>query len=198
MTALPKVIEITATLVGFLNIYLATRANIWNWFFGIIAVSLYFIVFLMAKLYANAGLQVIYFVFQVYGFWQWRNKKYHLGAVTHMPKQAYLTSVVAFAGFNLMLIYLLSHYTDSNTVLLDAANTSLCLIAQWMMVRKWPENWCCWSIANLIALVLYIEKSLYYMAVLHVMFLALNFYGYQQWSAMALDRKQKQPRLSSV
>jgi nicotinamide mononucleotide transporter len=195
MMAVPKAIELTATLVGFLNIYLATRANIWNWFFGVIAVSLYFVVFLMAKLYANAGLQVIYLIFQFYGFLQWREQENKLKSIAFMPLAAYLQAFFALIILDLSLSYFLSQFTDSNTVMLDALNTSLCLIAQWMMVRKWPENWWCWSVANMIALIMYFNKSLYFMTILHVVFLVLNFYGYSQWSAMA--SRERTPSRSS-
>jgi nicotinamide mononucleotide transporter len=56
-----QILEAIAMCAGFLNTYLAARANIWNWLFGMITVTLFFIIFLDAKLYADMGSQVIFF-----------------------------------------------------------------------------------------------------------------------------------------
>ena len=57
-------IEVIAFLSGIVNIYLLTRCSLWNWFFGIITVSLYAIIFFRTKLYADMGLQGVFLIFQ--------------------------------------------------------------------------------------------------------------------------------------
>ncbi|WP_143549546.1 nicotinamide riboside transporter PnuC, partial [Rickettsiella grylli] len=64
-------IEMFAFLSGILSVYLLTRCSLWNWFFGIITVSLYAIIFFNAKLYADMSLQGIFLFFQFYGLYQW-------------------------------------------------------------------------------------------------------------------------------
>lgn len=184
MISISHFIEIIATLAGLLNLYFAARANMWNWFFGIVAVSLYFYLFIHSKLYADAGLQLIYLVFQFYGFYEWRKQGPQALSIASMPMAAYIQGCIAFIIIDAIVIYVLTNFTDSTTVWLDATNTALCLVAQWMMVRKWVENWWFWSLANMIALVMYYNKGLYFIFVLHVVFLGFNLYGYLVWKKM--------------
>ena len=42
--------------------WLSTREHLWSWPTALVNVSLYFVVFARTKLYADMGLQVVYFV----------------------------------------------------------------------------------------------------------------------------------------
>src|SRR5688500_17554170 len=63
--------EILAVVFGIVSVYLSTREKIWSWPTALVNVSLYFVVFYEAKLYADMGLQVVYFVLSLYGWYQW-------------------------------------------------------------------------------------------------------------------------------
>ena len=52
-------------------VYLTVRQVIWCWPLGMVSVTLYAWVFYDAKLYADMGLQVLYFALSVYGWWAW-------------------------------------------------------------------------------------------------------------------------------
>ena len=49
--SLKHTLEIPAVIAAFINIFLAARANIWNWLLGAIAVTLYAIIFYNTHLY---------------------------------------------------------------------------------------------------------------------------------------------------
>ena len=63
--------EVLAVITGIISVYLSTRENIWSWPTALVNVALYFVVFYEAKLYADMGLQVVYFVLSVYGWYEW-------------------------------------------------------------------------------------------------------------------------------
>ena len=65
-------LEVSAVVFGIISVYLSTRENIWSWPTAIVNVSLYSLVFYEAKLYADMGLQVVYLVLSVYGWYVWR------------------------------------------------------------------------------------------------------------------------------
>ena len=67
-----SLLELTAASFGLVNLVLIARRTIWNYPFGIIAVALYFAVFLNARLYSAAILQVFFLGAQLYGCWYWR------------------------------------------------------------------------------------------------------------------------------
>src|SRR5919107_2034051 len=63
--------EVLAVIFGIISVYLSTREHIWSWPTALVNVALYFVVFFEAKLYADMGLQVVYFVLSLYGWYEW-------------------------------------------------------------------------------------------------------------------------------
>src|SRR3954453_18777312 len=63
--------ELLGFATGAVNVWLVVRQNILNWPVGIANVVLLGLVFLDGGLYADAGLQVVYVVLQLYGWWVW-------------------------------------------------------------------------------------------------------------------------------
>ena len=64
-------VEVIATVMGLFSVWLTVRRNIWCWPTGLVMVSLYVWIFGRARLYSDAGLQVVYIFLQLYGFWHW-------------------------------------------------------------------------------------------------------------------------------
>lgn len=176
-------LETIAFLSGIVNIYLLTRCSLWNWFFGILTVSLYAIIFFNIKLYADMSLQAVFLFFQFYGLYQWcygsnENKP---NAMQMLSLSTCLTlvivAIILFGGIS----FILKHNTDSTTVYADAMITALSLIAQWMMSKKYLQHWILWIIIDVISINLYISKSLYLTSLLYLTFMLLCFKGYYQW-----------------
>lgn len=184
---LKTMIEAPAVCAAFLNIYLAARASIWNWLFGLIAVTLYTIIFYETRLYGDMALQGVYFLFQFYGWQQWKfgGKNASELAVAWMPKKQYYILSIIFLILFALFYYLLSHHTNSNTPMIDAFTTALSLIAQWMMCRKWIENWWLWIVMDVISLYMYSYKHLYLTTLLYAVFIVLCVMGYREWKARA-------------
>src|SRR5215470_5140493 len=63
--------ELVGSLTGLACVYLVARASVWNWPVGIANTVLYTAVFLSAKLYGDALLQVVFTALGVYGWWSW-------------------------------------------------------------------------------------------------------------------------------
>ena len=176
-------IETIAFMSGVVNIYLLTRCSLWNWLFGIITVSLYAIIFFNTKLYADMGLQGIFLIFQFYGFYQWccgNNEKKPI-AIQVMGRSICLSLVLAAIILFLGISFFLQHNTDSTTIYADATITSLSLIAQWMMSKKYLHHWVLWIVIDLLSISLYISKTLYLTALLYLVFMLLCIKGYYQW-----------------
>ncbi len=177
-------IETIAVTAGFLNIYLAARNNIWNWLFGILTVSFYFVIFLNAKLYADMSLQLVFLFLQFYGIYQWlyggtqRSARMISHAANNILCAAFFIAAVLF----IMIAFLLQHFTDSTTVYADAFVTALSLTAQWMMSKKWLEHWWLWIVVDVVSIQLYFSKGLYFTAGLYVVFLGLCVLGYRVWA----------------
>lgn len=176
-------LEIVAAVIGATSVWLSVRQNIWSWPTAIINVVLYFFVFHRAKLYADMGLQVVYAVLSVYGWYQWL-----YGGAGHTTLQVSRTrravglvlAAIAVGGA-LLLGTLLHRGTDASLPFLDSLLTSTSLVAQWMMTRKLLESWAVWIGVDVLYVGMFIYKELYVTSVLYAVFLALAIRGWHEW-----------------
>src|SRR3954447_4002739 len=130
--------EVLAVIFGIVSVYLSTREHIWSWPTALVNVALYFVVFFEAKLYADMGLQVVYFALSLYGWYEWlyggeNRSELHVSRTTKSLGVRLLVIGVVCAA---VLGTLLSRFTDAALPFVDSATTSTSLVAQWMMTRK--------------------------------------------------------------
>ncbi len=176
--------EITAACFGLLCVWLVIRQNIWCWPTGLVMVTLYIVIFYQARLYSDMGLQVVYIVLQVYGWWYWLRggREAQPPPVTRLSRGGWLLwPAVALAG-TAILGFTMHRYTDADLPYPDAATTVLSLIAQYLMARKILESWLAWIIVDVLAIGIYLAKELYPTAVLYAVFLVLATLGLIAWT----------------
>ena len=184
-------IEILAALTGAWSVWLSVRQNILSWPTAIVNVVLYAIVFYEAKLYADMGLQVVYAILSVYGWYQWLyggtgRTELHVSRTSR--SYAVRLALVA-ATFAALLGTLLHRTTDAALPYMDSGLTSASLVAQWMMTRKLLENWLVWITVDVFYVGMFIYKGLCVTAVLYAVFLGLAVKGWIDWRrSMRADR----------
>ncbi|MGQ0765227.1 MAG: nicotinamide riboside transporter PnuC [Gemmatimonadota bacterium] len=177
-------VELIAAIFGVASVYLSTRENIWSWPIGIVNVLLYCAVFLQARLYAGAGLQLVYFAIAVYGWYVWvrgggRDSRGALTVSRAAPLTLIRLSLIAVAGW--IALGSLLTTTDAAIPWLDSLLTSASLSAQWLLTRKKLETWIIWIAVDLVYVPLYLTQRLYPTAALYAAFLALAVLGLRQW-----------------
>jgi nicotinamide mononucleotide transporter len=176
-------LELFAAIVGAVSVWLSVRQNILSWPTAIVNVVLYAIVFYQAKLYADMGLQVIYAILSVYGWYEWLyggEGRTELHVTRTSPRLAALLAGISLAGAA-VLGTLLRHTTDAALPYMDSFLSSTSLVAQWMMTRKKLENWLVWIGLDILYVGMFIFKGLYLTAGLYAVFLALAVRGYVDW-----------------
>jgi nicotinamide mononucleotide transporter len=176
-------LELFAAIVGAVSVWLSVRQNILSWPTAIVNVVLYAIVFYQAKLYADMGLQVIYAILSVYGWYEWLyggEGRTELHVTRTSPRLAALLAGISLAGAA-VLGTLLRHTTDAALPYMDSFLSSTSLVAQWMMTRKKLENWLLWIGLDILYVGMFIFKGLYLTAGLYAVFLALAVRGYLDW-----------------
>ena len=155
------------------------------WPLGLISSSLYIIIFLNSKFYADMSLQFYYVAISIYGWYYWTrggktNKKEDVPITKLNLKQILIyliASIVLFAIYSEILI----RYTDSPIPYWDSFTTSLSIVATFMLSRKIIEQWLIWIIVDAVSLGLYINKQLYPTAILFAFYTILALVGYLQW-----------------
>lgn len=176
-------LELFAALVGALSVWLSVRQNIWSWPTAIVNVVLYALVFYETKLYADMGLQVIYAILSIYGWYEWLYGgagRTELRVTRTGLRLGALLAVIAAIGSALIGVFL-RHATDAALPFMDSFLSSTSLVAQWMMTKKLLENWLVWIGVDVLYVGMFIFKGLFLTAGLYAVFLALAIKGYLDW-----------------
>ena len=163
--------------------YLSARENIWSWPTAIVNVSLSAFIFFRTGLYSDMGLQVVFLVLSIYGWYQWlhggaQRTTLHVSRAT--PRTWLACGVIGVVAW-LVIGRLTSMLPGVSLPYLDAGLTSGSLIAQWMMTRKILENWILWILLDVVYVPMYLYKDLVPTAGLYAVFLAIAIAGFVQW-----------------
>ena len=188
-----------AELFGFISgaacVWLLTRQNIWSWPIGILNNALFFFLFIAAKLYADAALQVVFAVLGLYGWYRWLRP-----TGQHEPMRIRRTTAREWAVLSVCGVvgiaaatYWLSSSTDSPVPFWDSAVLMLSLLATYGQANKLVESWWLWIAVDVISVPLYINRSLYLTAILYAGFLLLCLVGLRDWSRDLTSRAVAQP-----
>jgi len=181
-------LEVAAAATGTAGVVLTIRRNILCFPVGILNVVLYCRIFLLpdVRLYADALLQVAFFVLLVYGWSAWKGTKApETSGPERMSPREWRTFVPAVLLFSAIAGTLLHRLTDAALPWLDASLTSVSLGAQWMVARKKIENWWLWMAVNAVYVPMYFYKSLYLTALLYTVYLVLAVSGLRTWNQTA-------------
>lgn len=176
-------LEWIAAIAGAISVYLSARENIWSWPTAIVNVGLYIIVFRRAGLYSDMGLQVVYLVLSIYGWYEWLYGGANRSQLTvsRAGAREWLISVPIALVFWLGLARYTATLPGVAFPYLDSGLTTLSLVAQWMMTRKILENWVLWIIADIAYVPMYLAKRLPVTAALYALFLVLAVIGLRAW-----------------
>ncbi len=193
-------LELAAAAFGIVSVWLSTRQHIWSWPTAIVNVLLYVVVFREAKLYADMGLQVVYFVLSAYGWYEWlyggANKtELHVSRVTR--RLALVLAALVIAGTAALGTFF-ARNTDAALPYLDSATTSVSLAAQYMMTRKILENWMVWVAVDVVYVGMFIFKHLYLTAGLYFVFGVLALMGNRDWTRDWRARTSRAPEAAAA
>ena len=176
-------LEWVAVGLTLLAVYLTTRQVIWCWPLGMVSVALYAVVFYQAQLYAEVGLQALYFGLSAYGWWAWRFTGRDQGEleVTTLPPRLGAVLLVIGALVGGTLGAWLSRFTNASLPFLDAVLAAFSMVAQWLQARKVLEAWLLWIALDVFYVGMFLYKGLYPTAGLYAAFLYLAALGYSEW-----------------
>lgn len=178
-------LEWFAASLGLVAVWLTVREKVAAWPIGAAMVALYVYIFASAKLYADAGLQVVYFVLQFYGWYQWLRGGTARSAlqVSRAPTRVVLVCVGLGTAGTAGLGWLLAHHTDQALPYWDSGIAAFSLVAQWMLARKLIENWIFWFVIDIIAVGVYASRGLVATTLLYAVYIGLAVSGYRTWGA---------------
>lgn len=176
-------LELVAVLFGVVSVFLSTRESIWAWPTALVNVSLFTILFFRAGLYSDTGLQVVYFGLSVYGWYGWLygGRGHTALTVSRTGRRTWVVLVVLGLALWTVLSSITSRLPGTALPHLDAATTTVSLLAQWMMTRKLLENWLIWVAVDVVYVGMFTYKGLYLTALNYGVYLVLAWLGYLSW-----------------
>lgn len=183
-------VELIGTLFGFVSVYYATKADILTWPTGIVNEFFLFLLFYQVHLYADMSLQVYFFIITLYGWHKW--KRYQtVQTVSRMSAKRRLLSFailllsvlvigVFFSNIHIYLPHLFkvqASYPFVDTFVMVASIFATILLAQ-----KKIETWYLWIAVDIISVVLYSLKEVYFLSLEYLVFLGLATKGLIDWN----------------
>lgn len=182
--------EFIAVIFGIGSVWYARKESILVYPVGIVSVVIYVFICFNARLYADAGINLFYFVMSVYGWYHWTHKNGHTETreiSVNSTKEQILGIVLTIVSFFLILalIWLFNRddvvYMNSYVPYVDSLTTAIFLIGMWLMALKRIENWLYWIIGDLIAIPLYFGKGLVFTSFQYLVLLIIAIWGYIEW-----------------
>lgn len=184
-------VEYIAVLAGITSVWFEKRENILVYPVGIVNVLLYVYICFNARLYADSGINLFYFVVSVFGWYNWSrkksgsNEKLHISINTLKQKILYfLITVVAFAVIvSVLMIFNRNdqEYVSSYVPWIDAGVSAVCLMGMWLCALKRVDNWYYYIIGNAVSIPMYISKGLVFTSFQYLVFLTLSIMGLIEW-----------------
>jgi nicotinamide mononucleotide transporter len=176
-------LEWIAAIAGAISVYLSARENIWSWPTAIVNVGLYIVVFRRTGLYSDMGLQVVYLILSIYGWYEWLHGGTNRSGleVSRATPRVWLVILPIAVVFWITLAHYTAGLPGVALPYLDSGLTTISLVAQWMMTRKILENWALWIVADIAYVPMYIYKGLPVTAALYALFLVLAVIGLRSW-----------------
>jgi nicotinamide mononucleotide transporter len=175
-------LETVSFITGAVCVWLTVVENVWNYPIGLVNSTTFCIVFFQSRLFADASLQIVYFVLGVIGWWMWLYGGENKSKLTvTRGSHSELFAIALIVGVGTFGMWAGLHFLAGSATFCDALTTSISLAAQWLLNGKRVENWYAWILADIIYIPLYLYKHLYLTALLYGVFLLMATMGLRAW-----------------
>lgn len=181
-------VAIVSGMAGIISVILCSQGKISTFFFGFIQISTYLYLCLCQHLYAEVGMNIFYFLSQIYGIYVWirryrtpQKQEQRLAARKMSP----LLFIVIF-GISLIASvavgYLLAHYTNDSQPYLDAFTTVPAIFAQVMLVMAYREQYIIWFTIDILSIVMWYRAGNLCLTMQYAFWCINCLYGFKRWT----------------
>lgn len=197
-----NLLELFSALLSLWCVWLAAKNNILNWPIAMLGSMGYVWVFASVKLYSDAMLNVIFLVFQLYGWVTWYNIQKQndnaskpLAVITLSPKMAVVLLAIAVLLYypwiffisqwlpqqQLHIFEITLQFKSPMLPYLDAVMMFVSLIALYLQSKRIITHWYLWILVDLVYVPIYLRSETYYTAVLYAIYIPLAISGLSMW-----------------
>ncbi len=176
--------ELLANAFNAASILLAGRNSVHTWWTGIVGCILFCWVFVAARLYGDATLQLFFVATSVAGWVQWKRDGNGTGSELEIRTSSRVRTL-AFTGAGLVFTgcyaWLLHRFTDAAAPVPDSAVLGFSVTAQLLLMGRRVETWWFWLFVNTIAVPLFFSRGLRLTALLYAGFWVNAVVSLRHW-----------------
>jgi len=191
-----SLLEFIGVLTGLAGVYLASDEKSVNFLFGLLNNVCYFILFFKFRLYSVMLLQIVYFILSLYGYYHWKhpgneesghNMERRIVRLTWKNRLVYLEVILLSGlcwGWGIITLQgRFPQYFDPPAYpWLDAVLTMGSVAGQWLLSRKYLDNWPLWIIIDSVSCILYAYMGMIFTAVMYGVFTLIAVKAMIDWS----------------
>ena len=182
-----SIIDWFAMLTGILGVYLSIKEKILAWPLFILCYAIYIHISFRGGYYAFGGMNIIFALVAAYGWFGWSKSSNKSGGeirISHLaPTHRWIVAAFICVG-TLGLGCLLELTGDARLPYYDAFAATCALSAQWMLSRKYIENWIFWMLADTVYLSFFLIDRIWPSVVLFAAFIFLAIKGWIEWKTI--------------
>jgi len=171
-------------VLGITGVWLMIKRTLWAFPVGLVAVTVQGVLFFQTKFYADATLQVFFFVALAWGWRHWVRDRGNAAElpITVMSWRGRVVTVVLASAATAAWALTVGRWAGSPMPWRDAFIAAFQVAGQVAQARKHLENWPLWIAANGVAVVSYWRAELAYTAFLFGVYLLMAVLGWREWA----------------
>lgn len=185
-----SIVGLVATITGIFCVVLTAKGHISCYTFGVINIIGYAILSMNAKFYGEVALNVVYYLpMQFIGICLWKknlikDSKVVKGKVMNGKEFSLLALITVMGVIGLMWMLKLF---GGNLPLLDSMSTVFSIIAMYLSVKMYVEQWILWIVIDVITVIMWAialkngEPESMAMVIMWSAYLVNAIYGYVIW-----------------
>lgn len=174
-------------VTGIVGVYLSIKQKILAWPIFILCYASYVYISYRGNYYAFSAMNILLIGVAYYGWLNWsKAKKNGVSEVriSHLAPQNWWRVVLFVCFATLAIGKLLNATEEARLPYYDAFATACALTAQWMLSRKYVENWIFWLLADCVYLGFFINDRIWPSVILFSVFICLAIKGWREWRAI--------------
>lgn len=193
-------IGLMAGLTGVTCVFLVNMRKLSNFAWGFVNCALYGYVAYSSSYFGDAMLNwAFYLPAQLIGAYMWANMMN--GDNVQSKKITSLNTIIVLLGLTVGVVYVYSlglAYVGGKLATVDATTTVLSVMATFLMLKGYREQWLCWIVVNCLSIYMWYTAFASTgenmgVLVMWVMFLANSIYGTYTWFKGSKETKIENP-----
>jgi len=182
-------LELAANFFTVICIVLAGRNSIHTWWTGLIGCTLFGVMFYNVQLYADATLQIFFFVTGIYGWVMWKyghedcksQRERSINKASNKTMSIYAGAAVLVAtGYG----WILHTYTNAYAPWIDSTVLAFSVVAQLLLMSRSIQTWKVWILVNTLSVPLFWSRELYLTSILYGAFWINAVYSMYNWKKL--------------